>query len=244
MLGKFGETFVVDWGLARVNKNDSHIPEATTDESILVTSGSGSAATRLGATIGTLEYMSPEQAEGRLDSMGATADVFSLGATLYCILTGSYPVSSEKKSEGSRLDYGHFLKPSQINRAVPRALDAICLKALATEPVDRYQSAAEFVDELEAWLADEPVSAYVEPLSQRARRWLKRHRTWAASGAGAIAASLVALVGLLLISNNHNRELTQARDEAIRNETVARNLLSRELRIDQELLGRNELTAV
>ena len=243
MLGKFGETFVVDWGLARVNKTDSRIPEVDTDESILVPSGSGSSATQLGAMVGTIEYMSPEQADGRLEDMGPTADVFSLGATLYCILTGSYPVSSTIKKERSRLDYGRFLSPSQINRELPPALDAICLKALATETSDRYQSAAELVDELEAWMADEPVAAYPEPLGDRARRWLKRHRAWAASGAAVVATSLIALSGLLVVLSNHNRDLTKARDEAVQNETVARSLLSTELRIDQELLGRNELTA-
>ena len=243
MLGKFGETFVVDWGLARVNKADSSTYEVPTDESMLIPSGSGSAATRLGAMIGTIEYMSPEQADGRLEEMGPSADVFSLGATLYCVLTGSPPVSNVIKKERSRLDYGHFLRPSQLNRDLPRALDAICLKALETNSSDRYQTAAELVEELEAWMADEPVAAYREPIADRVRRWLRQHQTWAASAAGALATFLVALTVLLVVLSNHNRDLAIARDEAVSNETVARTLLSRELRIDQELLGRNELTA-
>lgn len=244
MLGKFGETFVVDWGLARVHKTDPIFLKMQTEESVLIPSGSGSTATRLGSMIGTVHYMSPEQADGLLDEMGAASDVFSLGATLYCILTGSPPKSLNPEHDNRRLDYGNFAKPSQINHEVSGAIDAICMKALASKVSERYQSAAELVDDLEAWLADEPVSAYRESFADRARRWLKQHQTLATSAVVALSTSLVGLVAWLALLSIYNQNLSQARDEAVQNESVARRLLSEELRIDQELLGRNELTAV
>ena len=111
-------------------------------------------------------YMSPEQAAGRLDRLGPASDVYSLGATLYSLLTGRPPV--EDRDVGSVLQQvqrGDFPPPRQVNAAVPPALEAICLKAMALRPEDRYASARALADDVEHWLADEPVAAYREPRS-------------------------------------------------------------------------------
>ena len=72
---------------------------------------------------------------------------------------------------------GEFPRPRAVNPKVPPALEAICLKAMALEPEDRYPSARALADDLEHWLADQPVSAYPEPWRLRLRRWGRRHRT-------------------------------------------------------------------
>ena len=94
MLGKFGETLVVDWGLAKPIERTAETPAAIKDELTLrPMSGSSVQGTLIGATLGTPQYMSPEQAMGQLDRIGPASDVYSLGATLYCILTGHPPLA-------------------------------------------------------------------------------------------------------------------------------------------------------
>ena len=74
---------------------------------------------------------------------------------------------------------GSFPRPRAVNPNVPRALEAVCLKAMATAPGDRYQSVRALAAEVKHWLADEPVLAYRESSSERLARWLRRHRAWA-----------------------------------------------------------------
>ena len=89
MLGKYGETLVVDWGLAKaVGRAESRERPVTDEPTLHPASASGSAETLPGSALGTPSYMSPEQAAGRLDQLGRASDVYSLGANLYCLLTG------------------------------------------------------------------------------------------------------------------------------------------------------------
>ena len=104
-------------------------------------SGSGSSETLPGTALGTPAYMSPEQAAGRLDQLGPPSDVYSLGATLYCLLTGKPPLDEADVGEVlRRAQRGEFPPPRQVDRGVPPALEAICLKAMALKPEDRYPS--------------------------------------------------------------------------------------------------------
>ena len=191
MIGKYGETLVVDWGLAKIHYDDS-----PSDEPILdVPSGSSDATQSTpGQLLGTPAYASPEQADGRLNEMGATSDVYSLGATLYQILTGESAFTGREVREVvEKVKSGDFRKPTDVDGSIPRALEAVCLKAMALESKDRYRSAAAMAADLELWLADEPVSVFREPIAVRMARWLRRHRTWVAGGATAAVVTLVAL---------------------------------------------------
>jgi serine/threonine protein kinase/tetratricopeptide (TPR) repeat protein len=206
LVGPFGETLVVDWGLAKVVGTPEDCGEAT----LRPPSASGSSETLPGAAIGTPSFMSPEQAAGRLDELGPASDVYSLGATLYCLLTGRAPI------EGTGIDLEEVLRrvragaippPRQVEPGVPRALEAICLKAMAPRPADRYASPRGLAGDLERWLADEPVRAYAEPLPARARRWMRRHRTLVTSAAAVLVFGLAGLAGFATVLAGKNREL-------------------------------------
>jgi serine/threonine protein kinase len=116
--------------------------------------------------------MSPEQAEGRLDLLGPASDVYGLGATLYCLLTGKPPVEGQDMAEVlKKVQCAKFATPRQIQADISPALEAICLKAMALKPQNRYAAPRELAEDIEHWLADEPVGAWAEPWSVKARRW-------------------------------------------------------------------------
>ncbi len=191
MLGDFGETLLVDWGLARAL--DQAEPELT-DGATLTWTGSNPGLTRPGAVIGTPAYMSPEQAGGQPD-LGLASDVYGLGATLFCLLTGKPPIDVANTPEAlRRAERGDFPPPRRVQPAVPKTLEAICLKAMALRPQDRYASARALAEDVEHWLADEPISAYREPLPKRAGRWVRRHKALVTGLAAALLVATAAAV--------------------------------------------------
>jgi WD40 repeat protein/serine/threonine protein kinase len=152
MLGRFGETLVVDWGIAKAVWEDG---ERAGDWSNLSSASGDSSLTRPGSAVGTPRYMSPEQALGELDRVAPASDVYSLGATLYCLLVGHSPFPEGDVDDVlARVQRGIFPAPRRIRRDVDATLEAICLKAMSPRPEDRHASCLELADELEAWLAD------------------------------------------------------------------------------------------
>jgi len=214
LLGPFGETLVVDWGLAKVVGRGEEAAHAGAVEATLQPgSGSGSSETLPGTALGTPAYMSPEQAEGRLDQVGPLSDVYSLGATLYCLLTGKPPIDETDVGEAlRRVQRGEFPPPRAVRPSIPQGLDAICLKALALKPQERYPSARALADEIEHWLADEPVSVYREPITVRLTRWGRRHRTLATS-LGVLLITTV--VGLAIAATLIHREQLRTDEKRI-----------------------------
>jgi tetratricopeptide (TPR) repeat protein/tRNA A-37 threonylcarbamoyl transferase component Bud32 len=206
MLGKYGETLVVDWGLARVGEAGG---PAEAGEAPLSPSAGGSSGTVAGQAIGTPAYMSPEQAEGRLDALGPASDVYSLGATLYPLLAGR-DAFAPGDGLSARVVAGDFPAPRRVRPGVPRALEAICLKAMARRPEDRYPTARALSEDLKRWLADEPVSAYREPVSARAARWGRRHKTALAVASALLVTSLVATAIAYRREAAHASELSAA----------------------------------
>jgi WD40 repeat protein/tRNA A-37 threonylcarbamoyl transferase component Bud32 len=215
MLGKFGETLVVDWGLAKpIGQRES--PADATERSmseapLRPVSGNSSVETQAGATIGTPGYMSPEQGAGRVDLMGPATDVYGLGATLYCLLTGKAPFEGGDLAEVlQRVQKGSFRLPRTVDGRIAAPLDAICTKSMALAPHDRYASAKELAEDLEHWLADEPVKAYSEPRRARLARWGRRHRPVVAGAMALLLTAVIALsLGLLLLG----RAKTQIQDQ-------------------------------
>jgi tetratricopeptide (TPR) repeat protein/tRNA A-37 threonylcarbamoyl transferase component Bud32 len=209
IVGKHGETLVVDWGLAKpIGAKDP-----TADEpSLLPSTASGSAETLPGSTLGTPAYMSPEQAEGNLEALSPRSDVYSLGATLFCVLTGKPPFEGKAVEILAGVKRGSFPPPHQIDSSIDRALEAVCLKAMALRPEDRYELCRDLADDVERWMADEPVTAWREPLARRLRRWARRNRTAVAAAMVAVAACLTGLSVVASVQARANHELQQAND--------------------------------
>ncbi len=226
MLGKYGETLVVDWGLAKAQGAAEPAARSTDGElPIVPTSGSQSAPTLAGAVLGTAAYMPPEQAAGHLEQLGPACDIYSLGATLYHVLTGQAPLKSVPIAELlKRVIAGDVPSPRSLNQRVPAALNAVCQKAMSRAIKDRYATAAELAQDLEAWLADKPVMAFPEPWIVRARRWNRQHPAVVASLSAAVLMAAVGWsIGFFVVSGK-NSELDQknlALNTALANEQSA-----------------------
>jgi serine/threonine protein kinase len=207
MLGEYGETIVVDWGLARIL--DQPDGERTTAERpVALGSGSGTAPTELGQVVGTPSYMPPEQARGDNDRLGPAADVFALGATLYCLLTGQPPYTGDDVLPQAQR--GVVQPARQRKTAVPRALEAVCAKAMSSRPEERYAGARVLAQEVQRWLADEPVEAYRDPALVRLARWGRKNRTLVGTASAALLVTLVALAAGLVVVGGLNRRLEAA----------------------------------
>jgi serine/threonine protein kinase/tetratricopeptide (TPR) repeat protein len=216
MLGPYGETLVVDWGLAKVIGSSEIQTDVADDESVIQSPGD---ATQFGTVTGTPAYMSPEQALGWQDAIKPASDVYSLGATLYSLLTGRPPLGGDDL--GSllvRIQKQDFRKPREINPSIARPLEAICLKAMAPSVSARYPTAVALATDLEAFLAGEPVAAWKEPFSVRAARWIRRHRTLVTTAATTAAVLIVALIVIVGLQTSANIRLTAANNR----ETAAR----------------------
>ncbi len=189
MVGPYGETLVLDWGLAKVvgQAEAEGVPQAP-----ILSSGEYE-ATRAGRIKGTPSYMSPESATGKPADIDERSDIYLLGATLYHILTGKAPRNVKTMPEFLEQIKAPPPPPRRLNAAVPRPLEAICLKAIAQAKEDRYASASELAEDVNRFLVGEPVAAYRETVWERAWRWCRKHRVLI--GRSAAAAAVLALLG-------------------------------------------------
>src|SRR5882724_1531185 len=172
----------------------------------------GQADVTLGpAKVGTPSYMAPEQVVGKPGTVGPSADIYALGATLYELLTGRPPFRGETATETERqLLTREPVRPSQLNAKVPRDLETICLKCLQKEPARRHESALALADDLRRFEEGRPIQARPVGWTERSWRWGRRNPTMAA-----LLLTALALVGLasgggtwlLQQRSQHNREL-------------------------------------
>jgi serine/threonine-protein kinase len=215
MLGKYGETLVVDWGLAKP-VGRSRTAQDAGELTHRPPSSSNVSATQAGELIGTPAFMSPEQADGQLDRIGPRSDVYSLGATLYTLLTGESPLKAASMNDlMHKLKSGNIRLPRQVNKETPRGLEAICMKAMALRPDDRYGTALELAADIEHWLADEPVAAWQEPLWSRTMRWLRHHRPVVAGAVALLVTAVVALAVSTILVTAQQAHTEQARKKTL-----------------------------
>jgi serine/threonine-protein kinase len=237
IVGKHGETLVVDWGLAKP-VGRAELGSASEERTLVPSSASGSAETLPGMALGTPAFMSPEQAAGDLDRLGPPSDVYSLGASLYCLLLGRAPFEGDDIEGVLRaVRKGDFPPPRQLDPSIDRALEATCLKAMALRPEDRYASPRALAEDLERWAAGESVSAYRDPLHVRAWRRVSRHRTLVTSVAAATLVAIIIMAGATLLLMAVNRQEREARAEADANFRRTLEVLDRmSLQVGDDLL--------
>jgi serine/threonine protein kinase len=185
MVGPFGEVLVMDWGVAKVigdrqtdtAANKDAIDSRTNEEADLIATlplpSESAGDTVDGTVIGTPAYMPPEQASGQTELLDERSDVYALGAILYFLITGRPPHASLNATHEGEQTENH---PRQIDNKVPRAIEAVCLKAMSERREDRYASAREMADDVVRFLDGNPVSAYRENVFEKAGRWLGKNR--------------------------------------------------------------------
>jgi tetratricopeptide (TPR) repeat protein len=228
LIGDFGETVVIDWGLAkdldtadgpesgrvRLNTLPSR-PAAKQSASGRrgPTSTASSTLTVAGAVMGTPAYMAPEQARG--EPVDERADVFALGAMLYHLLAGVPPYNARTATDViAAAALGKVIPLDERERRAPRELVAIVARAMSQVPNDRYGHAGELADELRRFMTGQLVSAHRYTALQRVSRFVRRHR--GAVAIGALAAITIAIGGTVAV-----RRIVHERDNADRERTLA-----------------------
>ena len=226
VLGPFGETLLLDWGIAKVMGRTDAPADAGEQPFVELQDSVDATETQAGTIMGTPAYMAPEVAAGRNDELDARADVYLLGATLYEILTGRPPRSGRNVMEMVlKAQSEPAPAPRKAKPLIPKALNAICVKAMAFRKEDRYATALELAEDVQRYAAGEPVSAYPEGVLRRTWRWVKRRRKalgWAAAAALAAGLLVAAFVRLREAERlqaeaqqdaQHLKDLEQARQD-------------------------------
>jgi serine/threonine protein kinase/tetratricopeptide (TPR) repeat protein len=172
-----GNLWVTDFGLAQVQQGEGGL-------------------TLTGDLVGTLRYMSPEQALAKRAVIDHRTDVYSLGVTLYELLTLQPAFDGQDRQELLRqVAFEDPRRPRQINRSIPVELETIVLKAMEKNPADRYATARELADDLRYWRDDRPIRARRPPWSARLGRWCRRHKPLVSAGVTALVVSAAVLAG-------------------------------------------------
>jgi tetratricopeptide (TPR) repeat protein len=228
-----GKPWITDFGLARIETNAT--------------------LTISGDLLGTVRYMSPEQALAKRIVVDHRTDVYSLGVTLYELLTLQPAFTGQDREELLRqIAFEEPRAPRRLNRSVPAELETIVLKAMAKNPAERYDTAQELADDLERFLEDKPIRAKRPSLVQRVTKWSRRHKPVVGA---AVVLLVMATVGFALSTyfvaqqkkraedafdrqRDLTREASRLRGQAERNLKRARDNLGRALDAADQLVGR------
>ena len=217
MIGEFGETVVLDWGLAKVKGQlDSGAETIQTGLRLFLNADVGK--TVVGYAIGTPSYMPPEQAKGKVDEIDETSDIYSLGAILYQILTGRPPFRGKTATEILRKVVDKVPVPAvKIEPEAPPELSAIAQKAMSKKKNDRYSSATELIEELNRYMSGGKVKGYEYSSFELFGKFAKKNRAVLISS---ILIFLVLLASTFTIAWYYDREV-KAKKTAQREKTVS-----------------------
>jgi len=205
IVGEFGETIVVDWGLARDRKRDVPSILASDTEDLILASGSG-VSTFSGKVVGTPAYMSPEQARGEL--VDERADVYAIGAVLYELLAGMPPHHDDTpQATLDRVIAGPPCPVASMTAHVPSELATIVSKAMARVPDDRYANATVLAEDLRRFQTGKLVSAHSYTAWSLVRKKLAQHR-------GVVAVAIASAIALGAVGVESFRRVVAEKDIA------------------------------
>jgi serine/threonine protein kinase len=225
-----GNLWVTDFGLAQVQADAS--------------------LTQTGDLLGTLRYMSPEQAGGPRGLIDHRTDVYSLGATLYELLTLK-PIfdGTDRRTLLHQIMHEEPKSPRAIDRSIPLDLETIVLKAIGKHPADRYATSRDFADDLNRYLRDEPIKARRATVVQRVRKWLRRHPSVPAAAVVLLFAITAVSIGSALLIRGEQKKTHDALDgerrrakEAEDRLRLARRSVDDILQTTEQELGDNPMT--
>jgi serine/threonine protein kinase len=214
LIGDFGETVVIDWGLAKdLDSDESSLPPTTPEQRTPIDDSRSISLTVAGAVMGTPAYMAPEQARG--ESVGQPADVFALGAMLYHLLAGRPPYDARTGEEViAAAALGNVVPLRSREQRIPPELIAIVERAMARDAQARYPSAREFSEELRRFLTGQLVDAHRYTAAQRALRLVRKYRA-------VLAISLLALIAVAAVTVWEGRRILAARNIAENQRSLA-----------------------
>lgn len=227
MVGSFGETYVMDWGLAKLlNRKDTRNLRVLTDEdasgSFVRTDRAAEAdmdpdsplVTMDGTVVGTPAYMAPEQAKGETDKIGPKSDIYSAGALLYHLLTGRAPYAEPEGRQNPHVVLMKVLagpppRIHKLRKGVPSELCAIAEKAMSYGRKQRYETMLELAEDLQAYLEGRVVTAYQTGSVAEFKKWVERNKAFAAVIAFAMLAIMVTVGRIGYIQNKNNEDLAK-----------------------------------
>ncbi|MCU0292608.1 MAG: serine/threonine protein kinase [Thermoanaerobaculaceae bacterium] len=232
MLGEFGETVVLDWGLAKV-RGRVDIHDQALGQSAELRRSAMAGLTVQGTAVGTPQYMSPEQVMGDDTLIDERADVWALGVVLHQILTGALPFGGGSALEVMRNVLAQAIVPPRHRlKTVPRELESICLRALDRDHARRYPTARELSSDIEAFRAGGKVQAHRYSLWERGLRFAARNR---AALVAAVVVMAVVVVALGVVTASWTRERAARQRETLARATERAQRLEANLRLAQGL---------
>src|SRR5262245_4246998 len=229
MVGRFGEVFVMDWGLAKVlgraETKDVRLvplPKTSSLQSERQEADSGPDSPLLtmdGDVVGTPAYMAPEQAQGKVDAIGPHTDVYAVGAMLYHLLARQMPYCAPDMRVSNRTILAMVLQgpPAPLHalqKDIPAELEAICEKAMARDSAQRYGDTSAQAEDLGAYIENRVVRAYETGAIAEARKWIGRNKELAASLAAAFLILVAGVIGTTNFAVDAGEQAKRADDKA------------------------------